>query len=106
LGFVVLVLAAALSSGAFAQSDSPPDAGRATSPTEETEEITVRGRKTLTEYRLELEEAREELIAVFNEENSSANNDVTCRDERPTGSRMPQRVWEGDYNEARKELGE
>lgn len=65
--------------------------GAATNPTEQAEDVVVRG-KALSRYRLELEEAREELIDVYNEENSGDDNDVVCRDERPTGSRMPQRV--------------
>ena len=78
-----------LSGRTLAQSDSTPGGAN---PTEEPEEITVRGRRTLTEYRLELEEAREEIVKIFNEENSDQGNDLVCRNERPTGSRMPQRV--------------
>ena len=85
LAFAIVSLAAVLSGRALAQSD-------AANPTEAPEEITVRGQKSLTQYRVELEEAREELVQIYNEENSSDANDVTCRDEQPTGSRMPQRV--------------
>ena len=79
----------ALSSPAFAQPD--PAAARAVNATEPNEEITVRG-KALSRFRLDLEEAKEELIDVYNKENSGDDNDVVCRNERPTGSRMPQRV--------------
>jgi len=85
LAFAIVSLAAVLSGRALAQSD-------AANPTEAPEEITVRGQKSLTQYRVELEEAREELVQIYNEENSNDANDVTCRDEQPTGSRMPQRV--------------
>lgn len=91
LAFAVIGVAAVLSGGVLAQADPAPEPA-ATSSTERPEEITVRGRRTLTEYRLALEQAREELIDVFNEENSGEDNDVTCRNERPTGSRMPQRI--------------
>lgn len=88
--FAIVGVAAALSGRAFAQPDSTP-IGAATNPTEQAEDVVVRG-KALSRYRLELEEAREEFIEVYNEENSGDDNDVVCRDERPTGSRMPQRV--------------
>jgi len=91
LAFAVIGLAAVLSGRALAQADPAPEPA-ATSSTEKPEEITVRGRRTLTEYRLELEEAREEIVKIFNEENSDQGNDLVCRNERPTGSRMPQRV--------------
>ena len=87
---VLVNVATALSSEAFAQADSVPQPS-VTSAARQEDEITVRG-KALSRYRLELEEAREELIDVYNEENSGDDNDVTCREERPTGSRMPQRV--------------
>jgi hypothetical protein len=92
-------IAAALSGQAFAQSDSPDvsavEAPQATltNATEDAEGITVRGRrKTLGQYRLELQKAREDLNEVYNRENSGTGNDVTCRNERSTGTRMPQRV--------------
>jgi len=91
LAFAIVGLAAVLSGRAIAQADSAA-APQATSPAEEPEDITVRGRRTLTEYRLEIERAREVVVGLFNELNSGDENDVTCRNERPTGSRMPQRV--------------
>ena len=87
--FAHVVVAVALLSPALAQPD--PAAARATNAAEPDEEITVRG-KALSRYRLDLEEAKEELIDVYNKENSGDDNDVVCRNERPTGSRMPQRV--------------
>jgi hypothetical protein len=39
-----------------------------------------------------MEQAREEIVEVFNELNDDSDNDVVCRNERPTGSRMPIRV--------------
>jgi len=78
LAFAIVGLAAVFSGRTFAQSE--PD------------EITVRGRKSLTEYRLEMERAREEIVELFNELNSGDDTDVTCRDEAPTGTRARQRV--------------
>jgi hypothetical protein len=90
LAFALFGLAAVLSGRALAQSDSTAD--RLEAPTEGPEEITVRGRKSLSEYRLDLAAAREEIVEAYNAANSSDDNDVTCRNERPTGTRMPQRV--------------
>lgn len=55
------------------------------------EEIIVRG-KPLDRYRAEVEAARDEMIRLFNEANEGEDNDVRCRDEAPTGSRIPVRV--------------
>lgn len=60
--------------------------------TEEAEEVTVRGKKPLSQYRLELEQARAELVRIFNEENSGEDNDIRCWEEPPTGTRLRQRV--------------
>jgi hypothetical protein len=104
LAFVIAGATVLLSCRAFAQSvpatpeRSAADAieRTATNATEDPEEITVRGRRTLARYRQEMEQAREELIEIFNEENSGKDNDVTCRDERPTGSRVPRRICRSD----------
>jgi hypothetical protein len=58
---------------------------------EEPEEIVVRA-KPLNRYRAEIELARDEMIKVFNEVNEGEDNDVRCRYETPTGSRIPVRV--------------
>jgi hypothetical protein len=73
-------LAALLAGRVFAQAAEAP------------EEITVEGGKTLGEYRLELERARDEVFRRFNEANEGSGTDVTCKDEQPTGSRMRQNV--------------
>src|SRR5262245_14293587 len=56
------------------------------------DEITVIGEKTLGEYRLELEQARDEIFKRFNDANKNDNTDIRCRNEQPTGSRMRQNV--------------
>jgi hypothetical protein len=58
---------------------------------EEPEEIVVRA-KPMNRYRAEIELARDEMIRVFNEANEGDDNDVRCRYEAQTGSRIPMRV--------------
>jgi len=60
-------------------------------PVEEPEEIIVRA-KPLNRYRAEIELARDEMIKIFNEANEGEDNDVKCRYDAPTGSRIPQRL--------------
>jgi hypothetical protein len=60
-------------------------------PVEQPEEIVVRA-KPLNQYRVEIELARDEMIRLFNEANEDDDNDVRCRYEAPTGSRISQRV--------------
>ena len=86
--FALVGLTVAFSGPVLAQADGAPAAGSTETP----EEITIVGGRPLSEYRLEVEEARLELVDVYNEANSSDANDVTCRNERATGTRMPQRV--------------
>jgi hypothetical protein len=79
-------VAAILSSRAIQQPLQPPQ------PPEGIEEVVVRGGKTLSQYRLELERAHDELLELFNESNEGNDTDVRCRNEAPTGTRIPQRV--------------
>jgi hypothetical protein len=60
-------------------------------PVQEPEEVIVRA-KPLKRYRAEIELARDEMIKLFNEANEGEDNDVQCRYEAPTGSRIPERV--------------
>jgi len=98
LSLVLVGLAAALTGQAYAQPDSassagsaePPELGPADTPFDE--EITVRGGRTLRDLRLEVEAARQDIIKVYNEVNSNDRNDITCRQERLTGSRMPKTI--------------
>jgi hypothetical protein len=78
-------LAAVLSSRVVPQEDS---AGAAEPP----EEVTIRGQKTMTQYRLELERARDDVFRLFNEANRGTGTDITCRDEQATGRRIRQSV--------------
>ena len=80
LAFAIASLAALLSGQALGQ------------PAEEPEEITVRGQKSLSQYRLELERARNEIFEIFNEANKGDDTDIKCRDEQSTGSRVRQTV--------------
>lgn len=79
LACAIVSLAAGLSGLVLAQS------------AEEPEEIIVRA-KPLNRYRAEIELARDEMIRVFNEANDGEDNDVRCRYDVPTGSRIPVRV--------------
>ena len=81
--YAIVGLAAVLSGRVLAQ---------ASSSAEPVEEITVEGQKTLTQYRLEIEQARDEVFRIYNEANRGTDNDITCQAERPTGSRMRQQV--------------
>lgn len=96
---VLFALAALLAGPALAQTDSasglPADRLDAAQPEGADfidEEITVRGGVPLRQFRLEMEAARQEVIDTYNEINSSSDNDIVCRNERPTGTRMRQRV--------------
>jgi hypothetical protein len=103
LPFAVAGLAAVLSAQAAAQSDAAPAApsnrlestavdaliANATGATEEADEITVKGQKDeLARYRLKMTQSRDKLVETFNRVNSNDDNDVKCRTEKPTGSRL------------------
>src|SRR5687767_6807006 len=92
LAVVVLISSAAVVSGrALGQAGSAPSTDAA-KPVEQPEEVTVRGRKTVAQYRLELERQRDEIFRIFNEANQGTDNDIRCRDEQPTGRRIRQTV--------------
>ena len=92
LAFAVLGFAALLPVRVLAQGDPPAAAPGATPSAEAVEEVTVQGRKTGAQYRLEIEQAREEVFRRYNEANKGTDNDISCKDEAPTGSRMRQTV--------------
>jgi hypothetical protein len=81
-------LAAVLSGRVLAQADSAAGAAAAEPP----DEVTVRGRKTEGEYRLELERARNDIFRIFNAANEGTDTDIRCRQETPTGRRIPMTV--------------
>lgn len=82
-------LAAVLSGRVLAQAGAPAPAA---TPAEPPEEVTVRGQKTMTQYRLEIERARDDVFRLFNEANRGSDTDIKCRDEQPTGSRVRRAV--------------
>jgi hypothetical protein len=101
VAYAVACLAVVLSSRALAQADSgAPTAPGAAASAEAVDEVTVRGRKTLSQYRLEIEQAREEIFRIYNEANAGKGNDITCRAEQPTGSRMRQDVCRSNAENA------
>jgi hypothetical protein len=75
----------------FAATLSGPLLSQTPEPAQEIEEVVVRA-KPLNRYRAEIEVARDEMISLFNEANEGDDNDVRCRYEAPTGSRIPRRV--------------
>jgi len=104
LPFAILGFAAVLSGRALAQS-APQGApenrlesaaidaliSKANETPQETEEITVEGERrgdVLARYRLEMTQARDHIVDVFNRVNTKDDTDVKCRDEKPTGTRM------------------
>jgi hypothetical protein len=90
---VALILFSVAASGpnvAGAQNESA-GAGAAARNQERPEEIIVRGRR-LSEFRVEVQLARERAYAVFNEINSTDDFDVTCASEMRTGTRVGRQV--------------
>jgi hypothetical protein len=104
LPFALLALAAALSGRALAQpapngaADNQLESAaidalisKANETPEKTEEITVEGQRrgdVLARYRLEMTQARDHIVDVFNRVNTKDDTDVKCRNEKPTGTRM------------------
>ena len=74
-------------------------------PPDDIEEIVVRGGKTLSQWRLEVQQAQDELFELFNELNEGEDNDVRCRNEVPTGTRIPQRVCWSHAQDAASAMG-
>jgi len=89
---VAVITLAAFAGRAAAQVDAAAPTPGATTSTEAVEEVTVRGEKSMTQYRLEIEQARDEVFRLYNAANEGKDNDITCRAEQPTGSRMRQDV--------------
>jgi hypothetical protein len=84
--------AAILSGQVLAETFAEPPEEPFVQLSEQIEEIIVRGGRTPSEWRLELEQARNDLFKLFNESNEGEDNDIQCRNEAPTGSRIPQSV--------------
>jgi hypothetical protein len=64
------------------------------------DEVTVRGRKSPAEYRLELERARDDIFRIFNEANEGSGTDIRCKDEQPTGTRTRRNVCRSNAENA------
>lgn len=74
----------------------PAPSQRAGGSQETPEEVIVRGRR-LTDLRFEIQVAREQAYAIFNEINSNDEFDIYCRDEGRTGTRATQRVCRAQF---------
>jgi hypothetical protein len=94
--FAGLSLAAVLFAGRVVAQADAADTAAAEPP----EEITVRGQKTMAEYRLELERARNDIFRIFNEANEGKGTDITCRNEQATGRRIRQNVCRSNAENA------
>ena len=75
LAFALVGFAAVLSAKCSPKR-TPHRRANATTAAEPPEEVTVRGRRTMTQYRLELERARNEIFRIFNEANEGTDNDI------------------------------
>jgi len=64
---------------------------------EEIEEVTVFGRRSLSSMRMELVDAQENLYEMFNVAIADPKFNIRCRRYTPTGTRLSQRVCEGAY---------
>jgi hypothetical protein len=105
LAFALVGFAVVVSTRGLAQADSAASAN-APAADEQPEEVTVRGRKSLSEYRLELERARDDIFRIFNEANEGTDTDIRCRDEQPTGTRTRRAVCRSNAeNRAHAEAG-
>jgi hypothetical protein len=107
LPFAVIGLAVVLSDRAAAQSNPAPSDAQGnrlesaavdalvSNATETPDEVTVHGQRNADElgkYRLKMTQARDKIVEVFNRVNSDNDNDVKCRAEKPTGSRLSHSV--------------
>lgn len=96
---VLMMLSIAVSRGGVVAAQGEPAAPERAddSPTlEPPEEVVVRGRR-LTDLRSEVQMAREQAYAIFNQINSNDDFDVYCRDEGRTGTRVTQRVCRAQF---------
>jgi len=115
LGIAIVGAAALLPAQAFAQSASAasPAGARleaaaadaliesAAGAAEAPDEITVKGKKDeLAKYRLKMTQARDKVVETFNRVNSDDHNDITCRTEKPTGSRLGHSVCRSKAEDA------
>src|SRR5262249_30280821 len=98
------VVAAVLSGGALGQPAPAPNAdnrleaaavdalvSKELESSQKADEITVQGERrkdVLGKYRLEMTKARDHVVEVFNKVNTKDETDVTCRTEKPTGTRL------------------
>lgn len=106
----VFILSTAVSGGGavHAQDEAATQQRASDSAQQETpDEVIVRGRR-IGELRVEVQKARENAYAIFNEINGNDDFDVHCRDERKYHSRTTQRVCRAQFenrisNQAAKE---
>ena len=94
------IVAAALTVSAAAQPRAqsvPPAAEPATRAADASDEIIVRGKRSLFRLRIETEAARERVWQVFNDINSDDDFDISCVDARRTGTHVASRACRPNY---------
>jgi hypothetical protein len=82
---------------AQAQNAPPPPAEHAAQSSEPTDEIVVRGRRSLFNLRMQVQTARERVWEVFNQINSNDDFDITCMGAARTGTHVKNRVCRPNY---------
>ena len=88
------------------ESDQPGGAAGQSGQIQADEEVTVVGFRTLRDFRIELQTARERVYGLFNSLNSDDKFDIECHNLPRTGTRIPQRVCRPRYaDDATKDAG-
>lgn len=104
LSAVAMFFAAAV---AHAQTEPPTHAtAKAADWQEPTDEVIVRGKRSVFRLRMELQAARENVWETFNAINSDDDFDIACNDAARTGSRITKRTCRPQYSDrATREAG-
>lgn len=94
---VLTTLRVAAQADPAAENDQPGGAARQSGQIQADEEVTVVGFRTLRDFRIELQTAREKVYGLFNSLNSDDKFDISCQNLPRTGTRIPQRVCRPQY---------
>jgi len=91
----LMLIAVLGSGGAVAQTPTPTQTGSSVTADEE---VIVVGQRTLRDFRIEVQAAREKVFGLFNSLNSDDEFDIVCRNLPRTGTRIPQRVCRPNFS--------
>lgn len=100
--FSILVLGigrAAAQSAAAPQAEGPDGRVQPHEAITADEEVTVIGKRSLRDLRLEVQAARERVYDLFNSLNIDDEFDIHCKDAPRTGTRIPQRICRPQYTD-------